>query len=451
MLIKDGRVVVPGVEEPERVDIRAQDGKIIEIGRDLESHGGHDEVLDASGLLVVPGGIDPHVHFDDPGYTEREDFLHGSMAAARGGITTVIDMPCTSDPPITSKKNLLNKLDAVKDKSVVDFGFYGGVSGQSFEEGFAKNMKELKDLVLGFKTYFVSGMDTFQSLSHEQFRDVLRAAKKLGSPVLLHAEDESCVRTMTEVAKGKGKTPECYYNSRPEEAEIKAVRDAVGIANSVGGDLHIVHIGTAGAADLLKGVAGVTGETAPHYLEFDLNDFERLGPALKVTPPVKSSGNKELLWKLLAEGVIRFVASDHAPCPPWEKKTGSIWSDYSGIPGTVTLLPYMFSEGCLRDRISLRRFVEVTSEAAAKRYGIFSRKGSIEVGKDADVVLIDPLGSWVIDGERLYSKGTITPFQGNVFKGRVVKTILRGKVIYDYKQGILTDPGYGKFVTRTSL
>jgi dihydroorotase-like cyclic amidohydrolase len=274
---------------------------------------------------------------------------------------------------------------------------------------------------------------------------MLEIAKELGRPVLLHAEDYDFVTAATEAYVAEGDSPLHYYRSRPETAEMLAVLSAVTLAEETGADLHIVHIGTATAAEVLS-QCGATGETGPHYLAFTLDDFSRIGAPLKVTPPVKQAENRDRLWELLADGTIDFVASDHAPCLAQDKATGSIWTDYSGIPGTGTLLPYMFSEGYLRGRLSLKRLLEVVSENAAKRYGIDDRKGSIEVGKDADLVLLDPEQEWVVKGEAFLSKGKVTPFEGMVLKGRIARTILRGQVVYNSREGIVAPAGCGKWL-----
>ncbi|MBL7199761.1 MAG: dihydroorotase family protein [Anaerolineae bacterium] len=442
MIVKNGRVARSGAREFEALDVRITGERISEIGRGLSGDG---PILDARGLCVLPGGIDPHVHFDDPGYTHREDFYHGSCAAAAGGITTVIDMPCTSVPPVTNASSLGRKLDAIGPKSVVDYGLYGGVRAQSFEGEWAGHMEEIAADVMGFKTYFVSGMESFGRLNHYQFRQVLDVARELGRPVLLHAEDYDYVTAATPVYRRHGDSPADYYGSRPEAAETLAVLAAVELAEGAGADLHIVHLGTAAAGRVLRG-RGATGETAPHYLAFTLDDFRRVGSPLKITPPLKPGENREELWELLADGTIDFVASDHAPCPAEEKGTGSIWTDYSGIPGCGTLLPYVFSEGYVKGRITLQRTLEVISENAARRYGFADRKGSIAVGKDADLVLIDPQSDWVVRGQQFHSKGKITPFEGVQFRGRIVKTVLRGKVIYDAGEGILAPGGYGRML-----
>lgn len=450
VLIKNGLAALPGENDVQPVDIMIGNGVITAIGRDLERASPAGAVYDAAGLWILPGGVDAHVHFDDPGYTDRENFTAGSAAAASGGVTTVIDMPCTSIPPVTTVDNLRQKVAVIERKSVVDFGLYGGVCAQSFEADWQRDMQELARHVLGFKTYLTSGMQTFQRLDHYRLREVLEVARDVSLPVLLHAEDHDYVHTATEAAQHKGRTPREYYESRPEIAETLAVASALELAASVGGDLHIVHLATAQAAALLQDT-GATGETAPHYLQFSLDDFERIGSALKVAPAVKQAGNREGLWELLAAGVIDFVASDHAPSPEHEKHTGSIWTDYGGIPGVGTTLPYMLSAGYLAGRLSLCRLVEVLSSAPARRYGLSRRKGSIAIGKDADLVWFDPAGEWVVEGRKFLSQGKVTPFEGMRFKGRVVKTFVRGQEVYDYQRGIRVEPGYGRWLSRSAI
>lgn len=444
MIIKHGYIALPGEKSFLPLDIEIEDGKIIRTGPNLSGK----DVFDAEGLLIFPGAIDPHVHFNDPGYTDREDFTHGSRMAASGGVTTVIDMPCTSVPPVTTLKNFRKKLDAVKNKSIVDFAFFGGVSGQCFESDFEENISELAPFVVGFKTYFISGMDSFRHLTHDQFSQVLKAAKKVNRPVLLHAENYETVTRLEASEREKGSDWQNFYASRPEEAELIAVKNAVDLAQVAKESLHIVHIGTAEAADYLAGKPFVTSETCPHYLEFSCEDFEEIGGALKTTPVVKSPGNGEKLWKHLMMGILDFVASDHAPAPASQKNTGSAWTDYSGIPGTGTLFPYLYSEGLIRRKTPLDRFLKVIAENAAKRYGLYDRKGSIEPGKDADLILLDPDKTTTIRGKDFYSKGKITPFEGLTFEGKIMKTLLRGQILYDADKGIIARPGTGRFLQK---
>jgi dihydroorotase-like cyclic amidohydrolase len=204
-------------------------------------------------------------------------------------------------------------------------------------------------------------------------------------------------------------------------------------------------VGTSSVVDIISGT-GISCETAPHYLAFDVNDFVEIGSALKISPPVKQPQNKDKLWDHLRNGKISLVATDHAPATLPEKNTGSIWTDYSGIPGCETMIPYVFSEGFLKKRISLSRYLQITSENAAERYGIFDKKGSIEVGKDADFTIINPNEETKIIGEKFYSKGKVTPFENMLFTGKIKNTIVRGKAVYTSLKGIAASAGYGNLI-----
>lgn len=442
MIIKNSEIALSQGNELISLDIAIDQGKLVSIGENLEG----PDVFDATGLQVFPGAIDPHVHFNEPGFTDREDFYHGTACAASGGVTTIIDMPCTSIPPVTSLENLKHKLDIVSKRAVVDFGFFGGVSRQVFENDHRKNMAELADFVMGFKTYFISGMETFGALDLGQIQAVLVEAKKLNRPVLLHAEDPGIVNELTKIEKAKGKGWDNFYRSRPESAETFAIVKAIAVARATGAKLHIVHVGTGEAALLLESEKNISGETAPHYLEFNKDDLMRIGAALKTVPVVKSKGNSDVLWDCLLDGTLDFIASDHAPAPIEQKNTGSAWTDYSGIPGSGTIFPYLYSEGLIKRKMPLSRFLQVTSENAAKRYGFWDRKGSIDVGKDADLIFVDPKQNWWVKGADFLSKGKTTPFEDRYFTGQVVKTMLRGEFIYDSKKGMTIEPGFGRFI-----
>jgi len=450
LLITGGLAMLPGLEEPVRADIRIESGRITAIGDGLTRAGRpKPPVLDARGLLVLPGVVDPHVHFDEPGFTDREDFYHGTSAAASGGVTTIVDMPCTSIPPVTDKANFDTKYAVVRRRAVIDYGLYGGVSSECFDEGFPRGMEELAPHVLGFKTYFISIMDRFHQVDHYQFARVLREAKRLGCPVLLHAEDLQYSNAATEAAMGRGDTVRDFVSGRPENAEVLAIQNAAELARDAKAQLHIVHVSTLRGAAIVGANPYVTGETCPHYLAFDIEDFERIGSAAKVTPPIKAEPNRTALWEALRDGTLSYVASDHAPAPTKQKNTGSIWTDYAGIPGSGTLLPFLYSEGYRRGRLSLRRLVEVTSAAAAARWGIADRKGVLAPGRDGDCVLIDPHATWTVRGEEFLSKGKVTPFEGVEFVGRVKHTIVRGTPVYADGEGIPVKPGYGRILKRS--
>ncbi len=455
MIIRNGLLALPGEEGFRRLDIKIENERITEISPTVIPSPG-EKLIDAAGLIVFPGAIDPHVHFDEPGFTHREDFQHGTSEAAKGGVTTVIDMPCTALPPITTKAAFENKLSIIKNKAIVDYALYGGVSGKTAESSIAHDMEELAPYVVGFKCYFISGMETFTSVSHDQFKRIVERAALVGRPVLLHAEDRDYIEAATarlaaerEAAENGPRAPSWYdyIESRPEAAELVAVASALALARGHESSLHIVHVGVAAAAEMIA-AAGATCETCTHYLAFSAEDFATKGAALKTAPVVKHRGQREALMALLAAGKIGFVTSDHAPCPPEEKNTGNPLTAYGGIPGTGTLFPWLLSEGYFAGKLSLQRFLEATSGGAARRYGLFRRKGAIAVGMDADLVLVDPNSITTITGSELFSKGKITPFDGMKLKGRVVNTFVRGIEVYSGKgtPQITAEPGCGKYL-----
>ncbi|HUW42226.1 MAG TPA: amidohydrolase family protein, partial [Rectinemataceae bacterium] len=318
--------------------------------------------------------------------------------------------------------------------------------------------------VVGFKCYFISGMDTFTAVTHDDFGRILAEGERLGRPVLLHAEDLDYVTAASaRLAAARGSAaPEWsdYVESRPEAAELVACASALALARGRESSLHVVHVGTAAAAELLHR-GGASCETCSHYLAFSSEDFAEKGAALKTAPVVKGRGEREALWRLLADGAIDFVTSDHAPSPESEKNTGNVLTAYGGIPGTGTLFPYLLSEGLFAGRLSLSRFLDAISGAAARRYGLWARKGSLALGKDADLVLVDPSATWRVEGSKLLSKGKITPFEGMSLKGGVVATYVRGRRVFDAGvfggdsvthnrisdgPGIVAEPGSGKFL-----
>lgn len=441
MLITDALAALPGESDFRKVDIFVRAGKITRIAEAgvPERRQKSGEILDAGGLMVFPGAIDPHVHFDEPGFTHREDFLHGTMEAARGGVTTVIDMPCTSLPPVTNLEALKSKLAIVGTKAVVDFAFFGGINGLDDDEAVEAGIAALSPKVVGFKCYAISGMDSFAALRPEQFALAYKLCAAAGRPLLLHAEDPEVIAAAraaraapaAPAAKRGPRKPEWedYYASRPMEAETAACAAALRLAGPRPRWLHIVHVGTAAAAALAAS-AGASCETCAHYLAFDEGDFESLGPALKTAPPVKDAAQKALLWKQLASGDIAFAASDHAGAPDYEKFTGDPFSAYGGIPGTGTLFPYLLSQGLFAKRLSLPRFLEAVGGAAARRYGLAEGKGSLSPGKDADFVFVDPEASTLFDPASMFSKSRITPFARMRLSGRIAGSFVRGTCAY---------------------
>jgi len=389
---------------------------------------------DGRGLTLLPGVIDPHTHFDDPGYTWREDFAHGTRAAVAGGVTTVFDMPDTCVPPVTTHAALQLKIDAVTPHAMCDFGLWGGVSAHALHDAhWRANMDALwRAGVIGFKTYALSGMPTFAHLSYAQFEDVLAHAAGMRALVGLHAEDAAIVAA--ETARLAGRTDmAAYAAARPVRAETEAIRRAGACALRTGAHLHIVHLSSGSGGDdvarLRAAGVEISTETCPQYLSFADDDFGRLGSLIKCAPPIRAPDERARLWQHL-DTTITMLATDHAPCPLREKHTGNAFTDYGGMPGVELLLPWALTYGWHAGRLTLERVIELTSRAAARRFGLWPRKASLAPGADADFALVDLTASYTVHGEALHSKARFTPFEGARFQGSVRETWLRGMQVF---------------------
>lgn len=454
-LFINGKISAGRGNETIATNFRIGDGKFSAISNDLKPLDG-EPVINLKGMLVLPGGIDPHVHFNTPGFEERETFETGSAFAASGGITTVIDMPCTSLPPVTNVVNLENKLAVISGRSYIDYALWGGVSGNCLQEpNWLENMQALwKAGVVGFKTYSLSGMPTFTHLAPDELTEVMEFAGRLGILIGHHAEAAEIVLPLTKKLMSEGRVDAAAYAlSRPTEAEVVALERIGKLARQYATPLHIVHVSSGRGAELIaqlknSGVA-ISGETCPHYMAFNIEDLIAQGSVLKTAPVVKTKADSERLWQSLTNGELDFIASDHAPCPLHQKQTGSIWSDYGGISGTGTLLPFLYSEGFRRNRITLAQLVTATSTNAAQRYGLYPQKGALQVGSDADFVCIDETQSATIHGTDFLSLGKFTPFEGFEFQGGIKSVYLGGSLIFDDEKG-LTGLRSGKFIQRNN-
>ncbi len=449
-----------GGNEVQDVEIVVDDGRFEEIlPAGTETAAGGEQWVNLRGALALPGVIDGHVHFDDPGFTHREDFASGTASAAAGGVTCVVDMPCTSLPPITDTEALATKVRAIQTKAHVDFMLWGGVSGNAMaREDWRENLADLVEAgVAAIKVYCLSGMESFTALDYGRIREVLVAAEELGIPVGVHAEDSTIVRELTNgVRQQGGNQPADYAASRPTLGEVAAVRELIEASRSTGGQVHIVHLSSGAALDLItearKDGVAISTETCPHFLQFTLDDFLSQGSLLKTAPVVKSMADRERLWQGVAEREISFVATDHAPGQwPEEKNTGAIWTDYGGIPGVETLLPYLYSEGVSAGRITLEQLVKLTAAHPARFFGIEDRKGAFREGYDADFVVLDENVRWKVVGSELHNLNRYTPFEGHEFTGRVRATYVRGQAVFERKpdgRELFAPAGCGRWIQR---
>ncbi len=401
--------------------------------------------IDGAFLLLIPGAIDPHVHFDTPGFEFREDFEHASLAAAYGGVTTIIDMPCTSVPPVTSVANMEQKLKALKGRSSIDYAFWGGVSGTDFQhpKQLHRQIKELAEAgVAGFKAYFISGMEEFTDLTPAQLWQAAKWIGETGKVMAVHAEEKSLILTRQEQLQAQGRRDwQAYCASRDVLAEAAAVATAIEIARDTRTSLHVVHLSSARGLELIRAAKAqgipITTETCPHYLFFTQEDFQdtAIRNFLKTAPPVKFDPDRRELWNGLADHSIEFVTTDHAGCiPEQEKSSDDFWQVYGGIPGVEHRVPFLFSEGFLLGRLSLERTIELLSSAPARFFGLNHRKGSLSEGFDADFALINLWTRFPVHASEMHSKGKYTPFEGVVFHARVEETFVRGNHIISRRE-----------------
>lgn len=390
-------------------DIAIEDGWIAAVGPHLEAGA---EEIDATGLHVLPGGIDSHVHFNEPGRTEWEDIAHGSAALAAGGYTAFIDMPLNNLPVTTTVEAFDLKLEAMGRSARVDYGLWAGlVPG---------NLDQLAPLVergaMGFKAFMCpSGIDEFPACDEATLHDGMERIAELNSILLVHAEDPALLR------EPKGPTARDFIESRPPEAEVSAIRQAIDMARETKCRLHVVHVSTAAGADLIAKahLAGVdvSGETCPHYMLYTDADFERLGGLGKCAPPFRGEADQKRVRQL------PMYVSDHSPST-YELKQGDDYGKvWGGIAGCQTTRQLILAQTPDVNSIAAR-----TSDTIARRFGLRT-KGEIEPGFDADLWIVDADWMAVVRREDLLYKNPFSAHEGHEIRGRTVYTILRGQLV----------------------
>jgi len=442
MVIRDGRIYTPqGFYDG---DIVVEDGKIQSLTKSSLSIQA-DKVLDARGNLVLPGMIDMHVHFRDPGFPDREDFQSGTSAAAAGGVTTVADMPNTV-PSVTSVEALREKVEIADRKALIDFALIAGAGELSAD----MLVSLAKGGVVGYKTFMIARFKELAA-SDGQMLDNFETIAETGLPCMIHAENEDIVSRGIEKAKALGRVdPIAHSEFRPPIAEVEATARTIMLAGETDVHLHICHMSTKGAAKVLgwakKRRRKVTGETSANYLLLNSEVMKKVGPYAKIDPPLRSPQDQEALWEALNGGVIDVIASDHAPYPKEDKEKGwqNIYDAPSGGTGVETTLPLMLD--CVnRGLITLERLVETFAVNPAKIMGLYPRKGVLAPGSDADIIIVDPMSQFVIKGEKLHSKQKITALEGYRGKGRPLTTIVSGKVIMEGGE-VVGKPGFGEYL-----
>src|SRR5699024_2145511 len=400
-VIENGNIVTE--ETVYQANIYIKDGKIASISADKLT-GEAKEITDAAGLYLLPGLIDTHVHSRDKGATYKEDFYHSTQAAAAGGITTVFEMPNTN-PPVNNRENFNKQVENLKGKAHVDFGIWGICLGDL-------NINELQDLnhsgVIGFKYFwgYAVNKNTFELIYNyeEGMKNVippcddgevyqmLDEVAKTGKTFAVHAENSDLINYLTKKMKETNKSDyDTVLASRPNLAEELTIQAGIAMAKKTGTRLHILHVSTAEGVELIKRAQEegypITAETCPHYLFLTNEDYEKIGPEMKVYPLVKYKKDQDRLWEGIKEGVLSFVCSDHAPHTA-EEKEGNLWTVPAGMCGVETLASLMLN-AVSDEKITIQQLVSLLSTNPAKQFGVYPQKGTLQVGSDADLTIVD--------------------------------------------------------------
>ncbi len=455
-ILRSGTVISPdGVTKS---DIAIAEGKIVALAKDLS--GSAREEIDARNLHIFPGVIDAHVHFNEPGRTDWEGIETGSHALAAGGGTCFFDMPLNAHPPTCDVASFDLKLAAAQNKSVTDFALWGGLVPHNLEE-----LERLADRgVIGFKAFMSnSGIDDFPRADHATLRKGMKRAAGTGRLVAVHAESESMTQRLAQEKMTRGMTAARHYlDSRPIEAELEAIRNAIDMAGDVGCKLHVVHVSSAEGVSLItdakKRGADVSCETCPHYLILTENDTLKLGAIAKCAPPLRPARERDALWERVLAGEVTTIGSDHSPSPPEMKRDTNFFKVWGGISGVQHLLPLLIGAPEAIDHFhdekagetpalppnALTLITKLTSFNVADRFSLPKTKGRVALGADADFALVDFREKYSVRAEDLFYRHKQSPYVGRTLTGRVVQTILRGQTIF--KRGQIVSQRRGQLI-----
>jgi allantoinase len=431
LVVRSERVVTPsGVR---RASIHIRDGRIAAV-ESWESIPPGCPLHDAGRAVVMAGLVDTHVHINEPGRTEWEGFQSATRAAAAGGTTTLIDMPLNSVPATTTVAALEAKRSAARGQCWVDVGFWGGVV-----PGNANDLRPLRDAgVFGFKCFLVpSGVPEFGHVSESDLREALPILASLGVPLLAHAEAPRPIDAA--MRRLHGEDPRRYrtwLRSRPPQAERDAIALLVGLSREFRAPIHIVHLSAALALPILRrarreGVR-ISVETCPHYLYFRSGGVPAGAVQFKCAPPIRDSVNRYVLWRALQKGLIDFIVSDHSPCPAHLKTgaDGDFFKARGGIASLELRLPAVWTAARTRG-FGVEAVARWLAEAPARMAGLAGRKGTLEPGADADLVVWDPGQVFHVKQSGLHQKNKLTPYDGKPLAGVIQATFLKGKLIFE--------------------
>ena len=439
-------------------NIVVNDGKIVGLTQ-LEPKVEAERVIDAAGKYVLPGIVDSHVHFRDPGRPDRETFYTGSRAAVAGGVTTICEMPITC-PPVYNVEILDNRKKLAKEQCLMDYAFYGAAGYENRDQ-----LQELVDNgVCAFKTFLHPAPEgrepEFVGLTvgtdGELFM-MMREAAKTGARFTFHCENYKLIEEMEKYLHEIGVNDYSFhYKSRPKIAETESVSTIIQFAKATGCKVGIVHMSAPEACELVKQAqqegVDIIAETCFHYLSFDDSDIDRMGPYAKCNPPLRSKEDVVKLWGYVLDGTISYLGSDHAPFIKEEKEIGKregIWRAYSGMPAIECFLPMMLTH-VNNGKLTLEQLCKLMSEHVCKQFNLYPQKGCIGVGSDADFAIVDMDREYKLELDKMFSKAKDCNelFDGIPCKGGVDYTIVRGRVVFEDGKVDDSAKGYGEFVAR---
>lgn len=436
-IIRNARAVLP--ETVETLDIGIKDGRIAALGAHLE--GEAREEIQAQGLYVMPGMVDPHMHISEPGRTAWEGYETGTQAMAAGGITSFVEMPLNTIPATTDLETLEIKLQACKDKCWTDYAPMGGLVPWSID----KIAEQAQAGVAAFKAFVAtcgSGKKgDFKNVDDYELYLGCKEIAKVDNLLVVHCENAAITDGLGRAAKAAGKTKVSdYVASRPIFTEVEAVHRVLLIAEAAGCRIHIAHCSCPESIAEVKAAQerGVDAsfESCPHYLLFCTEELDAIGNNAKCSPPIRDRVHQNRMWDLLAHDEISMLVSDHSPCTQDLKAPENAFDAWGGIAGCQNCVDALFDEAVLRRHINPCILSRALSANAAKRFRL-KGKGELAVGFDADLAFIDPSQSYVVSSDGLYYRNKFSAYEGRRINCRVVRTLVRGMTVYTLKDGIV--------------
>ncbi|MGE4548759.1 MAG: allantoinase AllB [Intestinibacillus sp.] len=430
-VIQNAILVTP--DSMARGAVGMQNGKIAEIRRDGHfSETEFRDAVDAQGKLLYAGFIDTHVHLNDPGFTWREDFAHGTRAAAVGGVTTVIDMPLQNEPAVRDTAILRQKERYLQGKAYVDYACWGAMLPDN--TGRLREMHEAG--AVAFKAFFAPVSPDYTPVTAYDIRQSLGALAAFDGLAGLHCEDYAIIRgeQARAVAESRAGARD-FLDARPVSAEHIAVEAVLALAEEAGARVHICHVSHPEVAERIRQAKArgvrVTAETCPHYLVFDEHNVLEGGTVFKCAPPLRRAEDAARLWGYVLDGTLDCVCSDHSPCAPAEKQSGKngFFDAWGGLSGIQTTAQVFFDALVHQRRQSPTHVARVMAQRPAQIFGLDHRKGSLAVGMDADLTLMDPEQPWEVTAASLQYLHPVSAFIGCKGRGCPVLTLLRGEVV----------------------